>query len=65
VDGLRSLTSELSVPTPGAYGIDAQAWFDALPLMAEQALASGSPQNNPRVPDAGQIIELYERVWAA
>lgn len=65
VDGLRSLTAELSVPTPGAYGIDADAWRESLPLMAEQALASGSPQNNPRVPDAGQIIELYQRVWAA
>lgn len=65
VAGLRSLTAELSVPTPGAYGIEADAWLDSLPLMAEQALASGSPQNNPRVPDAGQIIELYQRVWAA
>jgi alcohol dehydrogenase class IV len=65
VEGLRSLTSELSVPTPGAYGIDADAWRDSLPLMAEQALASGSPQNNPRVPHAGEIIELYQRVWAA
>jgi alcohol dehydrogenase class IV len=33
--------------------------------MAEQALASGSPANNPRIPDANQIIELYRRVWAA
>lgn len=65
VEGLRALTAELSVPTPGAYGIDADAWLESLPLMAEQALASGSPQNNPRVPDAGQIIELYQRVWAA
>ena len=65
VAGLRSLTAELSVPTPGAYGIDADAWRESLPLMAEQALASGSPQNNPRVPDAGQIVELYQRVWAA
>ena len=65
VAGLRSLTAELSVPTPGAYGIAADAWRESLPLMAEQALASGSPQNNPRVPDAGQIVELYQRVWAA
>ena len=65
VAGLRSLTAELSVPTPGAYGIAADAWRESLPLMAEQALASGSPQNNPRVPDAGQIEELYQRVWAA
>ena len=39
------------------------AWFDSLELMAQQALASGSPENNPRVPTAGEIVELYRRVW--
>lgn len=32
--------------------------------MAEQALASGSPANNPAVPTAAQIEELYARVYA-
>jgi alcohol dehydrogenase class IV len=31
--------------------------------MAQQALASGSPQNNPRVPSAEEIIALYGEVW--
>lgn len=31
--------------------------------MASDALASGSPQNNPRVPTADQIIALYEEAW--
>ena len=34
-----------------------------LPVMAEAALASGSPQNNPVVPTADEIIALYRRVW--
>jgi alcohol dehydrogenase class IV len=34
-----------------------------LPAMAEAALASGSPQNNPVVPTAAEIIELYRHVW--
>jgi hypothetical protein len=33
-------------------------------LMASQALASGSPANNPRVPDAGEIVGLYRSVWS-
>jgi alcohol dehydrogenase class IV len=32
-------------------------------LMAEQALASGSPANNPRVPNKGEIVALYREVW--
>jgi hypothetical protein len=31
--------------------------------MAQQALASGSPANNPRVPSAAEIIALYDLVW--
>jgi alcohol dehydrogenase class IV len=32
--------------------------------MAEQALASGSPGNNPRVPDTSTIEALYREAWA-
>jgi alcohol dehydrogenase class IV len=63
VAGLHQLNADLSVPGPAAYGIDQSAWFDSLPVMAEQALASGSPANNPRIPDVNQIVDLYERVW--
>ncbi len=65
VAGLRRLNADLSVPSPAQYGIAESDWFDSLPLMAEQALASGSPGNNPRVPDAAEIVELYTRVWNA
>jgi alcohol dehydrogenase class IV len=63
VEGLRQLNSDLGVPSPRSWGIDESAWFDSLSLMAEQALASGSPANNPRVPRADDIISLYEKVW--
>ncbi len=49
-DGLTQLNRDLDVPTPAAFGIDKQAWDAALPTMARQALGSGSPANNPRVP---------------
>jgi len=32
--------------------------------MAAQALASGSPQNNPRVPTAEEIEDIYRQVWS-
>jgi alcohol dehydrogenase class IV len=31
--------------------------------MAAQALASGSPQNNPRIPTAEEIEQIYRRAW--
>ena len=36
-----------------------QQYFEVIPVMAAQALASGSPQNNPRVPTADEIAQLY------
>ncbi len=63
VDGLIALNRDLKVPTPPEFGIDASVWEAKLPLMAEQALASGSPNNNPRVPTPEEIIALYREVW--
>jgi alcohol dehydrogenase class IV len=64
-DGLVALNAELGVPTPKQYGIDAATWEAKLPVMAEQALASGSPGNNPRVPTAEEIVALYRVVYNA
>lgn len=63
VDALRALTADLQVPGPRAFGIERSSWFDSLELMAGQALDSGSPANNPRVPEARDIVRLYERIW--
>src|SRR5689334_7660877 len=63
VSGLEALNRDLSVPTPAAYGIDEAAWTGKMTLMTEQALASGSPGNNPRVPTAEEIVGLYREVW--
>jgi alcohol dehydrogenase class IV len=64
LDELRALNSDLKVPTPKDYGIDERRYMELMPVMASQALASGSPNNNPRVPSAGEIIDLYKRVYA-
>lgn len=60
---LRDLNRDLAVPTPAAYGIDPVKWDGLLATMAEQALASGSPANNPAVPTAEEIVGLYRRAW--
>jgi alcohol dehydrogenase class IV len=63
LDELRQLNEDLQVPTPRAWGIDAGRYEELLPVMASQALASGSPANNPRVPSSDEIIDLYRRVF--
>ncbi len=63
VEELAALNRDLAVPSPRAYGIDEARWNDLLPLMADQALASGSPANNPRVPTKDEIISLYREAW--
>ncbi|MEU3963125.1 iron-containing alcohol dehydrogenase [Streptomyces buecherae] len=64
VDALRTLCHDLDVPTPEGYGIDQDTWTSLTPLMAEQALASGSPGNNPAVPTAEEIQGLYAEIYA-
>jgi alcohol dehydrogenase class IV len=61
---LEALNRDLDVPSPAAWGIPAERWSAAMPTMARQALASGSPGNNPRVPAESEILALYEAVYA-
>jgi alcohol dehydrogenase len=49
---------------PQADAIDKDEWFRLLPLMAEQALASGSPTNHPVVPTVDEIQDLYAQIHA-
>jgi alcohol dehydrogenase class IV len=63
LSGLEDLNKELGVPTPGQFGIAQTDWHSKTPLMATQALASGSPANNPRIPDHAEIMALYETVY--
>jgi alcohol dehydrogenase class IV len=63
LEELRALNAELQVPTPRAYGIPVERWDGLLPTMARQAIASGSPGNNPRVPTEEEIVALYGRAF--
>ncbi|MFT4768983.1 MAG: alcohol dehydrogenase class IV [Glaciecola sp.] len=60
---LYALNRELNVPTAEEFGIDREHFLSNLELMAEQALASGSPGNNPRVPSKDEIVEIYRQLW--
>jgi alcohol dehydrogenase class IV len=63
IEGLFRRNEELEVPSPKGFGIPEERYFEVIPIMAAQALASGSPQNNPRIPSAAEIEQLYREVW--
>jgi alcohol dehydrogenase class IV len=60
---LTQLNKQLKVPTMSEFGIAKAHYTELLNTMTQQALASGSPANNPLVPNAADIEWLYVRVY--
>jgi len=60
---LVAINEELNVPTPKEFGINETDFMNNLEVMAKQAIASGSPGNNPRVPEVSEIIDIYKLLW--
>ena len=63
INELKSLNDDLKVPTPKEYGIKKEDFFNNLEVMAQQAINSGSPNNNPLVPSIDQIKSIYKQLW--
>jgi alcohol dehydrogenase class IV len=64
VDALEALNARLEVPRLRDCAHVSREQFErSLEKMANDALASGSPQNNPVAPTADQIVELYRLAW--
>ena len=61
---LEKLNADLEVPRLSqCRGVTREQFDSNLEKMAADALASGSPANNPRVPVAAEIVELYRQAW--
>lgn len=60
---LQALNEVLKVPTLAEFGVSKQAFDAVVDTMAEQALASGSPGHNPRVPTKAELVALYQALW--
>ncbi|MEG2433417.1 MAG: iron-containing alcohol dehydrogenase, partial [Acinetobacter sp.] len=63
VQALIKINQDLHVPTLAEFGVSKQTFDGLVQTMAEQALASGSPNNNPRVPSIAEMISLYQQLW--
>lgn len=66
IDGLRSLNRDLEVPllADSLQGRESD-FLAVVPRMARDAVASGSPANNPVVPSQEEIESLYQRIWSS
>ncbi|WP_026695433.1 iron-containing alcohol dehydrogenase [Peribacillus kribbensis] len=63
VNEIKKLCQDLNIPNMKDYGLDSGKFKEAVSKMAKDALASGSPGNNPRVPSAEEIMELYHTCY--
>ncbi|HLR70535.1 MAG TPA: iron-containing alcohol dehydrogenase [Pseudogracilibacillus sp.] len=57
---IKQLCADLEIPSLEEWGVDREKFIASLDKMATDALASGSPSNNPRTPLKEEIIKLYE-----
>jgi 1,3-propanediol dehydrogenase len=57
---IKKLCRDLKIPNMKTWGIDREPFEKVLSKMAADALASGSPDNTPRVPTHEEIVQLYE-----
>ena len=63
VEELHQLNRDLGVPSPRLFGIEESRWSELLPTMVEQAIASGSPGNNPKLASPDEMARLYLAAW--
>ena len=60
---VKRLNEDLKVPTLRGLGVDEKKFNSLLNQMAADALASGSPGNNPRKATQEEIVELYRKAF--
>ncbi len=63
VHAVKNLISDIQIPSMQDCGIDAAKLNEKAPLMADAAIASGSPGNNPRQVSKDEIIALYKKAF--
>jgi alcohol dehydrogenase class IV len=64
-DAIGRLVKDTQVPSMRELGVDKAKLEKLAPQMTEDAIASGSPSNNPRQATKEEIIELYRVAYGA
>lgn len=63
IQSIKEMCKKMGIGNLREWGIEEQAFYSAIPKMAEDALASGSPGNNPKVPTKEELMALYKMVY--
>ena len=63
VKSVDTLVKDIKIPSMQELGVDQGKLEQMAPKMTEDAIASGSPSNNPRQATKEEIIELYKLAY--
>jgi len=63
VEAVHQLCEDVQIPRATGLKLKQEDFMRMAPKMAEDALASGSPGNNPRRPTKEEIIEVYGKLF--
>ncbi|MBU1208693.1 MAG: iron-containing alcohol dehydrogenase [Proteobacteria bacterium] len=63
-DAVERLNVDLKVPTLRELGVEEKKFNSVVEQMAADAIASGSPGNNPRKATKEEIVELYRKAFS-
>lgn len=58
-----NICHQLNVGNLSDWGVSREKFEENITKMAEDALESGSPQNNPRVPNLSELCDLYLKAY--
>ncbi len=61
---IKKLIKDIQIPSLKELGVDKGKLEQLAPKMAEDAIASGSPGNNPRQATKEEIVELYKIAYS-
>jgi alcohol dehydrogenase class IV len=62
-EAIQQLIEDIQIPSLQALGVQKERLEKLAPAMAEAAIASGSPGNNPRQATKEEIVELYSMAY--
>lgn len=63
VEACKTLCEMCEIPSLEEYGVDRDKFFGAIPKMAEDAVASGSPGNTVKELNINDIVKIYKNLW--